>query len=431
MRRISQARDFIGEIFMKTTGKPRVMVTGLGAITPLGLNWPLTWQGMLEGRSGINPITGFDPRPFRCRIAGEVSGFDAKKYMNEKTAERMERYAQFAIAASREALAHANLLEQRGDPERVAVIIGTGMGGLREVEQQQLRLMERGPRGLSPLGILRSIGNTACGQIAIEHGFQGPTFCPATACASGAHALALALDLLRSGRADVALAGGSEAVITPLGIGEFCAIQALSQRNDAPQGASRPFDCGRDGFIMGEGCGIAVLETEDHARKRGARILAEFRGAGMSTDAHHLTCPHPEARGYSQAMARALQDAELSCTDIEYINAHGTSTRLCDALEAAAVRKTFDSHCNLLKISSTKSMTGHLIGGAGGLEFAVIVQSTIEQKCPPTINLEHACPECEGMDLVPKYTKSAAIKAALSNSFGFGGHNVSLAVGAA
>lgn len=408
--------------------KQRVMVTGLGAITPLGLNWPLTWQGMIEGRSGINPINTFDARPFRCRIAGEVNGFDPTRYMDEKTAERMERYAQFAIAASREALGHANLLEYRGDPERVAVIIGSGMGGLREVEQQQVRLMERGPRGLSPLGILRSIGNTACGQVAIQHGFQGPTFCPSTACASGAHALALALDLLRSGRADIALAGGSEAVITPLGIGEFCAIQALSQRNDAPQGASRPFDTARDGFVMGEGCGIAVLETEDHARRRGARILAEFRGAGMSTDAHHLTCPHPEARGYSQAMAHALRDAELAHTDIGYINAHGTSTRLCDALEATAVRNTFKSHCSSLLMSSTKSMTGHLIGGAGGVEFAAIVQATLDQKCPPTINLEHPCAECEGIDLVANSSKSAKITGALSNSFGFGGHNVSLAV---
>jgi len=409
----------------------RIVVTGLGAITPLGLTWPATWAAMLNGNSGIRPISSFEASSFRSRIAGEVKGFDAKKYTSEKTAERMERYAQFALAASREALGQAGLLEGGAATERTAVILGTGIGGLREVEHEQTRLLERGPRALSPLGILRTIGNTAAGQIAIEYEFQGPSFCPTTACASGAHALALALDLLRSGRADVALAGGTEAGVTPLGIGEFCAIQALSQRNDSPESASRPFDEGRDGFVMGEGCGVAVLETEAHARGRGARVLAEFRGAGMSTDAFHLTAPHPTGRGYGQAMSRAMQDAGLDRADVGYINAHGTSTKMCDAMEATAIKTTFESHCERLLVSSTKSMTGHLIGGAGGVEFAVIVQALIDQVCPPTINLEHSSPECAGLDLVPLHAKPLSFKNALSNSFGFGGHNVCLAAGAA
>ena len=411
---------------MNPSARPRVMVTGLGAVSPLGLTWPETWKAMLEGRSGIGPIEAFDASAFRSRIAGQVCGFEPAKYIQEKTAERLERYAQFALAATREALAQAGLLEGGADPERVAVVVGTGIGGLGEVERQQVKLMERGPRALSPLGILKLIGNTACGQIGIEYGFQGPSVCTTSACASGAHALAFALDLIRAGRCDVAVCGGSESAITPLCLGEFCAMQALSLRNDAPQAASRPFDRARDGFVLAEGCGIAVLESEAHARSRGARPLAEFRGAGMSADAHHLACPHPAGRGFTQAMQGALRDAGLQAVDVGYLNAHGTSTKLCDELEASATRGVFGASCETLRMSSTKSMTGHLLGGAGGLEFAVIVQALLDQVCPPTLNLEAPAPECAGLNLVPGQAQKAVLRAALSNSFGFGGHNVSL-----
>jgi 3-oxoacyl-[acyl-carrier-protein] synthase II len=381
---------------------------------------------MLAGRSGIAPISSFDASQFRSRIAGEVKNFQAANYIDDKNAERLERFTLFSLAAAQEALAQAGIANGSVAPERAAVVVGTGIGGQREVERMQSRLVERGPRSIHPFAVLKNIGNGACGQISLLYDFQGPSFCPTSACASGAHALALALDLLRAGRADVVIAGGAEAYITPLSLASFGAMQALSMRNDDPCGASRPFDESRDGFVIAEGCGLAVLETSEHAARRGAKPLAEFRGAGMSSDAHHLANPHPEGRGYVQAMRWALEDGATAPSDIGYINAHATSTRMCDEIEAIAVHKVFGPHCARLMMSSTKSMTGHLLGGAGGLEFATIVQSLIDQVCPPTINLERPAEACAGLDLVPGRARKAELKAAMSNSFGFGGHNVSL-----
>jgi 3-oxoacyl-[acyl-carrier-protein] synthase II len=408
----------------------RVAVTGLGAISPLGLTWPGTWAALLEGKSGVGPISRFDASAFRSRIAGEVRGFAATDYVDPKTADRLERVELFALAAAREALRHANLPRGQVPPERLAVVIGSAVGGIMEVERQYDRLKERGPRAISPIGIPKLLANSASGQVAIEIGAQGFSFCPVSACASGAHAFALALDLLRAGRADVVVAGGSEAAVTPLAIGGFCAMEVLSLRNDAPPAASRPFDDDRDGFVMAEGSGIAVLETMEHAVGRGARPLAELRGAGSSTDAHHRTRPHPEGRGYSQAMTWALADAGLSPTDVQYVNAHATSTPVGDEIEAQAIKGVFGPDRKDFLVSSTKSMTGHLLGASGALEFAVIVQALVDQVCPPTINLERPAKGCERLDLVAGAARPAAVRNALSNSFGFGGHNVSLLVGA-
>ncbi|HSB63589.1 MAG TPA: beta-ketoacyl-ACP synthase II [Thermoanaerobaculia bacterium] len=415
---------------MSNAPRTRVAVTGLGAISPLALSWPETWTALLGGKSGVGPISRFDASAFRSRIAGEVRGFAATDYVDAKTADRLERFELFALAAAREALRHANLPPGLVPPERMAVVVGSGVGGIGEIERQYERLRERGPRAISPIGIPKLLANSAAGQIAIETGAQGFSVCPVSACASGAHALALALDLLRAGRADVVVAGGSEAAITPLAIGGFCAMEALSLRNDAPEAASRPFDAGRDGFVMAEGSGIAVLETMEHAAGRGARPLAELRGAGSSTDAHHRTRPHPDGRGYAQAMTWALRDAGISPTDVQYVNAHATSTPVGDEIEALAVKGVFGSDRDDFLVSSTKSMTGHLLGASGALEFAVVVQALVDQVCPPTINLERPAKGCEGLDLVAGASRRAAVRNALSNSFGFGGHNVSLVVGA-
>ncbi len=408
----------------------RVAVTGLGAISPLALTWPGTWSALLEGRSGVGAITLFDASAYRSRVAGEVRGFQPTDYVDPKTADRLERVEVFALAAAREALRQAGLAPGQVAPERLAVVVGSAVGGIVEVERQYERLKARGPRAISPIGIPKLLANSASGQIAIEIGAQGFSVCPVSACASGAHALAISLDLLRAGRADVVVAGGAEASITPLGIGGFCAMEALSLRNEAPTAASRPFDAGRDGFVMAEGSAIAVLETMEHAAGRGARPLAELRGAGSSTDAHHRTRPHPDGRGYAQSMTWALRDAGLSPADVQYVNAHATSTPVGDEIEAQAIRNVFGSGRADFLVSSTKSMTGHLLGASGALEFAVIVQALVDQVCPPTINLEQPAQGCEGLDLVPGASRRASLRNAVSNSFGFGGHNVSLVAGA-
>ena len=408
----------------------RVAVTGLGAISPLALTWPGTWSALLEGKSGVGAITLFDASAYRSRVAGEVRGFQPTDYVDPKTADRLERVEVFALAAAREALRQAGLAPGQVAPERLAVVVGSAVGGIVEVERQYERLKARGPRAISPIGIPKLLANSASGQIAIEIGAQGFSVCPVSACASGAHALAISLDLLRAGRADVVVAGGAEASITPLGIGGFCAMEALSLRNEAPTAASRPFDAGRDGFVMAEGSAIAVLETMEHAAGRGARPLAELRGAGSSTDAYHRTRPHPDGRGYAQSMTWALRDAGLSPADVQYVNAHATSTPVGDEIEAQAIRNVFGSGRGDFLVSSTKSMTGHLLGASGALEFAVIVQALVDQVCPPTINLEQPAQGCEGLDLVPGASRRASLRNAVSNSFGFGGHNVSLVAGA-
>ncbi|MEK7681909.1 MAG: beta-ketoacyl-ACP synthase II, partial [Chloroflexota bacterium] len=405
-----------------------IVVTGLGAVSPLGPDWRKTWAGLLEGRSGIGPLTAFDAASFKTRIAGQVLEFTPPATRDPKTVDRMERFAQFALAAAREAILDSGLEAKRVDPRRVGVVIGTGIGGLVEAERSCQVLAQHGPRRLNPLGVLRLIGNTASAAIGMEYGFQGPSYCPTSACASGGHALAAALDLLRAGRADIVVAGGAEACISPLTIGNFGAMHALSQRNEEPQRASRPFDEARDGFVLAEGSAVVVLERLEAARQRRAPIRAVFRGAGLSTDAYHLTAPHPEGLGYRQAMSLALEDGGLPLDAVGYLNAHATATRLCDELEARAIRTLFEN-APQLRVSSTKSMTGHLLGAAGALEFCVAVQALQERLCPPTINLEQPTPEAQGLDLVPNAAREMAPgSAVLSNSFGFGGHNVCLAL---
>lgn len=414
---------------MRRSTTNRVYVSGVGAVSPLGLDWDSTWKSLVAGKSGIGGITSFDPQAFRSQIAGEVKGFSPEGLIDPKSAERVSRFVLFALSAVHQALGQSGLMDKTLNLERVAVLIGSGIGGLWEAEVQQARLLEKGPRSLNPLGILKLIVNGASGQISVKYGFQGPSFSPTSACASGAHALATALDMLRSGRADVAIAGGAEASITPLCLGAFCAMQALSLRNDSPNTASRPFDQTRDGFVLGEGCGIAVLETEEHLKKRGGVALAEFCGAGFSSDAHHQTCPHPTGRGYAQAMQWALQDSLLEAAEIDYINAHATSTKLCDEIELEAIKTVFNANRKKPFVSSTKSMTGHLLGAAGGVEFATIIESLRCQVCPPTINLSSPINNCEGFDLVPNRAKEVQMNYVMSNSFGFGGHNVSLICG--
>lgn len=407
----------------------RVVVTGLGAVTPVGVTWNETWQGLCAGRSGIGALSRFDPRDMRSRIAGEVRGLSAGAWLDERTASRLARYEIFAYCAAREALAQAGVLDCGVDPQRVGVSIGTAAGGVENLEQQQDRMRERGLRSISPLGVPQFLANSAGAHVAQKLGFEGPSMASLSACASGGHALALGLDWLRAGRADVVLAGGAEAAITPLTVGGFCAMQALSLRNDAPTAASRPFDQARDGFVIAEGAAMVVLETLEHAQRRNARPLAEFRGAGLCTEIHDYVRPHPEGRGYSRAMSHALLDAACEAEEIQVLYAHATSTPLGDIAEAIAIRQTFGLHVARMPVTAIKSMTGHLLGAAGALQAVAAVQSLLEQSCPPTLNLENPVPECAGLDLVVGPKRSLEVSGALVNAFGFGGHNVAMVFG--
>ena len=403
----------------------RVVVTGVGLVSPLGVGTRATWEGLCTGRSGIGAITHFDASAFAARIAGEVRGFDPLDFIGRKDVKKMDVFIQYAIAASEFALCDAGLKTDRPLGPRAGVFIASGIGGFSTIEREHRALLAGGPRKISPFFIPSAIINLAAGQVSIRFGAQGPNSATCTACSASAHAVGDAFEIVRRGSADVMIAGGSEAAITPMGVGGFAAMRALSTRNDEPQRASRPFDRDRDGFIIGEGAGVIVLEERDRARLRGVPIYAEIVGYGMSADAYHVTAPAEDADGAVRAMQAALDDAGVGPSAVDYVNAHGTSTRYNDKLETLAIRKCFGGHARSLAISSTKSMTGHLLGAAGGLEAGIAALAVRDQVLPPTINLEHPDPDCD-LDYVPNRKRNATLTYALSNSFGFGGTNASL-----
>ena len=410
----------------------RVAVTGLGPVTSLGCGREDFWKSLERGRSGISPITSFDASGYACRIAGEVAGFDPSTYMDRKDAQRMDRFCQFAVAAARLACADAGLsegneLKECGvEPGRAAVVVGSGIGGIGTFEAQVGVLAERGPARVSPHVVPMIIPNMAAGWLAILFGFKGPNYSTVTACAAGTHAVGSAAGLIASGQADLCLAGGAEASISPLALAGFCSMRALSTANDEPRRASRPFDARRDGFVMAEGAGMLLLESLEGALARGAVIYAEIAGFGMSADAYHVTAPDPDAAGAARCMREALQTAGLAPEEVGYINAHGTSTPLNDRAETAAIKRVFGEHARALAVSSTKSMTGHLLGAAGGVEAVATALALHLGVLPPTINLEEPDAQCD-LDYVPARARRARPRAALSNSFGFGGHNACLA----
>ena len=404
----------------------RVVITGLGAITPIGKNLEDYWEGLLQGRNGVGQITLFDASKHACQIAAEVKDFDPHQYLDKKDAKRMDRFAQFGVCASKQALADADFEINELNADRVGVLIGTGVGGLKTMEEQNENLITKGPRKVSPFTIPMMISNMAAGLTAIHTGAKGPNSCTVTACAAGSHAIGDAFRIIQSGYATAMLCGGAEAAVTPLSFAGFCSAKAVSTRNEDPLHASRPFDRDRDGFVMGEGSGILFLEELEHALARGAKIYAEIVGYGMTCDAYHMTSPVPGGQGATKAMELALADGGLSPEDIDYINAHGTSTQANDSTETGAIKKALGERAKEVAISSTKSMTGHLLGGSGGIEAVAVAMAIANDRVPPTINLTHPDPECD-LDYVPNESRELQVNAALSNSFGFGGHNVTLA----
>ena len=405
----------------------RVFVTGTGVISPLGNDTEVFWDNLIAGRSGAGPITRFDVSAYGTRFACEVKDFTSEGVLDRKDAKRMDRFVQYAVVAAHEALRTSGLNLESTDRTRVGVIIGSGIGGMETFEEQHTNLVQKGPGRVSPFFIPMMIVDMAAGQVSIQFGLRGPNFATVSACASGAHAIGEALRLLRAGDADVILAGGSESTITPMSLAGFGNARALSTRNDDPQRASRPFDAERDGFVIGEGAAMLVLETEAHARRRGATLLGELCGYGASGDAYHMTAPCVDGEGAARAMQRALDDAQLPKDSVQYVNAHGTSTPAGDPAEVSAIKTVFGGHARQLMVSSTKSMTGHLLGAAGGIEAVATVLSLARGIVPPTINLERPDPTCD-LDFVPAQARTQRVTAALSNSFGFGGHNVTLAL---
>ncbi len=403
--------------------KRRVVVTGIGMISPLGIGNEPNWQGLVSGKSGIGRITKFDAKDYACQIAGEVRGFEPEKWIEKKDVKKSDTFINYAIAAAQMAVDDAGLDLTTADGERIGVIIGSGIGGLPLIEEMHTKLMERGPSRISPFFIPGLIVNLAAGQVSIRFGCKGPTSAPATACATGAHAIGDAYKIIQRDEAEVMFAGGSEAVITPLAIGGFSAMRAMSTRNDDPEHACRPWDLKRDGFIMGEGAGVLILEEREYALKRGANIYCELTGYGMASDAHHITSP--DESGMSRSMLRALHDSQLAPEKIGYINAHGTSTPIGDKTESNAIKTVFGAHAYKLAISSTKSMTGHLLGAAGGLESAIAAMALRTGILPPTINYEFPDPECD-LDYIPNKAREKKVEHVLSNSFGFGGTNATL-----
>jgi 3-oxoacyl-[acyl-carrier-protein] synthase II len=405
----------------------RVVVTGTGVISPVGNSRDEAWAAVRDGRSGINVVELFDASEYDVRIAGEVLDFDPLQHFSKRELGRLDRFVQFAVVATTQAIEEAGLDLDQEDRERVGAFIGTGIGGLHEIEAQHTRLLQSGPHRTSPLMIPKLMTNAAAGQVAMRTGIFGPSMSVSSACASASHAIGEAAHCIRYGMADVMISGGSEAAVTPMGLSGFQQAKALSTRNDEPTKASRPFDLNRDGFVMAEGAGILILESLDHARARGAEILGEVAGYGSSSDAYHLTLPDPEGGGAARAMRNALKDAALEPEAIDYINAHGTSTPAGDDVEAKAVISVFGDHArNGLAVSSSKSVFGHLLGASGALESAVCIWAMLDGVCPPTMNLEDPDPECCGLDFVPNEARDMDIRALLNNSFGFGGHNVSL-----
>jgi len=403
----------------------RVVVTGIGLICPTGIGTENAWKAILAGRSGIGPVTLFDATPFPCRIAGEVPAFDPLDFVEKKDVKKTARFIHFALAATEFAVRHAGLDMKAEHPDRVGVFVGSGVGGFEAIEREHAKLTSQGPGRVSPFFITAAIVNLAAGQISIRWGAAGPNLAPATACTTGAHAIGEAYRIIQYGDADVMICGGSEAAITPLGMAGFCAMRAVSLRNDEPALASRPWDRDRDGFVLGEGAGVLVIEEREHALLRGAKPIAELIGYGRNSDAYHANAPLESGDGVRRVMELALADASISPSDIAYLNAHATSTLLGDRAEAAAIRSTFRDHARELAVSSTKSMTGHLLGGAGSLEAGFTVLALRDQIAPPTINLE--CPDIDyGLDFVPMTARPLSMRHAMTNSFGFGGGNASL-----
>jgi len=402
----------------------RVVVTGMGVVTSLGSDLPTFWNNLLNGKSGISLIEAFDTTEYTTKIAAEIKDFDPNVYIDKKESRKMDRFVQFGVAASKLAIEDAKLvIGENADAERVGVVVGSGIGGLGTWEDQHTLLMEKGPRRVSPFFIPMMIANMASGQVSMVTGAKGPNSAAVSACATGTHSIGDSFKMIQRGDADVMICGGAEATIRPIGMAGFCAMRAMSTRNDEPEKASRPFDVDRDGFVMGEGAGVLILESLEHALNRGAHIYAEVIGYGMSGDAHHMTDPDPD--GAARCMKKALKDAGLEPEAIQYINAHGTSTGIGDISESMAIKKAFGEHAYKLAVSSTKSMTGHLLGAAGGVE-AVILGLTLQNGViPPTANLDNQDPELD-LDYVPNKPREADVQVALSNSFGFGGHNATI-----
>lgn len=407
----------------------RVVITGIGTLSPLGNDLKSTWEGLKAGKSGIDYITQLDTTDYPVKIGGEVKGFDAKPYFSDpKDARRADRYTQLAMAASKMAMEDSGMDPEAVDKTRVGVMVGSGIGGLGTLEREHEKLIARGPGRVSPFVIPMMISNIASGMISMEYGFGGPNMVIVTACATSNHNIGEAWRMIKFGDADAFIAGGAEATILPMGLGGFANMKALSTRNDDPQGASRPFDQGRDGFVMGEGAGVVILEELEHAKARGAKIYAELVGYGVSADAYHLSAPSPDGSGPCRAMHMALKHGKLNPEDVDYVNAHGTSTPLGDISETTAIKLAFGDHAkDGLLVSSTKSMTGHLLGAAGGIELASCLMSINEGVIAPTINLENQDPQCD-LDYCANVAREAKVDVALSNSFGFGGHNATLLV---
>ncbi len=413
-------------------GKRRVAITGLGTVTALGQSVNALFSALCEGRSGISLIESFDTEAYPVRFGGETKDFDITEYIDQREAKRMDRFTQLAVAAAKQAVEDSGLDFAKEDTFRIGVIVGTGIGGIKEIEEQHLRLLAKGPRKVSPFCVPRLMGNAASGNIAIMYGLQGPNICVVSACASGSHAIGEAYCNIVAGRSDVVITGGTEAALTPIGLASFCAARSLSTRNDDPPAASRPFDKDRDGFVLAEGAGILVLEEFERARKRRARIYAELLGYGATDDGYHITAPLPNGDGAAKTMRLALADAAIDAEKIDYINAHGTGTQLNDVAESAAIRAVFGEHAYRLAVSSTKSCLGHSLGATGAVELIICTRVINESIIPPTINLDNQDPDCDPkMDFVPLKAREAKVDITLSNSLGFGGHNACLIVGRA
>jgi len=402
-----------------------VVITGVGLVTPVGVGTGATWDALLAGKSGIGPLTKFDPARYSTRIAGEVRGFDPLEFVDKKEARKMDPFIRYAVAAAEFAVRDSGIPRDTLATDRCGVYIGSGIGGISAIEEWHTVLLEKGPDRISPFFLVSTIINEASGQVSIRFGAKGPNSASVTACASGTHAVGDAARIIARGEAEIMIAGGTEAPITPLGVAGFCAMKALSERNDEPARASRPFEAGRDGFVIGEGAGVLILEELGHAVKRGAKIYAEVVGYGMTSDAYHVAAPPEDGDGAIRVMRRALDDAGVPPSVVQYINAHGTSTQLNDKIETAAVKAVFGEHARKLAISSTKSMTGHTLGAAGGIEAGICALVLRDQMLPPTINYEVPDPACD-LDYVPNVARAAEVVYAMSNSFGFGGTNAAL-----
>lgn len=405
----------------------QVVVTGMGVVSPIGIGVEEFSKSLFLGKNGVGKITHFDPSPYRSRMAGEVKNFDPYSYLPPKEVKRMDRFTQLGMVAAEEAVRQAEITDEDNDPDTIGVLVGSGVGGLRTIEREQTTLLEKGPQRVSPFLVPMLITDSTSALIAIKYGFYGPNFSVSTACATGNHSIGEAFKIIQRGDAEIMIAGGTEAAITPLGLAGFCAMRALSTRNEHPEKASRPFDKERDGFVMGEGAGVVVLEELEQARKRGVPMWGEIIGFGMSEDAYHITQPVSDGRGIRQAMNKALEDAKISPGEVDYINAHGTSTLFNDKVETQAIKDVFGRKAYQIPVSSTKSITGHLLGATGGVELIACLLALREGILPPTINYENPDPECD-LDYVPNKAREVKIKIVMSNSMGFGGHNAVLVV---